>query len=133
MVWYTFTMNEKIPASTNPDIVQYEKKYESRFETRSKTEGKVEADKRREYLPVIEQKVSELLHELGIQKFIIHTTGSVDSNLCNKFSDIDLELLIPKTSETINTIAFTDRLNKELAIPYSVHMFPIYVGASYFE
>jgi hypothetical protein len=126
-------MSEKIPISTNPDLVQYEKKYEFRFETRSRTEGKLEADKRREYLPVIKQKISELLNELGVQKFIIHTTSSVDSNLCDRYSDIDLELLVPETSKIINTIEFTDRLNKELSIPYGIHVFPIYVDKSYFE
>jgi len=116
-----------------PEFVQYEKKYPGRLENRSVAEGRVEADKRREFLPAIDMQIKALLQELGIRHFITYTTGSVGANMCNKYSDIDLELLVPEGSQTINTIEFTDRLNKELGIPYSVHVFPIYVEQSYFQ
>ena len=93
------------------DIVPYEKKYESRFENRSKERGLLEANKRRKFLTVINNQIERLLQELRIDHFITHTTGSVARNMCTEFSDIDLELLIPESSQTINTIEFTANLN----------------------
>jgi len=125
---------EGVPdGDTNQDIVKYEKKYPGRLENRSVKEGRLEANKRREFLPVIDMKIKLLLKELNIHKFITYTTGSVGANMCNQYSDIDLELLVPEDSQLIDTNEFTMRLNKELSIPYSVHIFPIYVEQSYFQ